>query len=141
MAIAEFTEPNVVDHRDAAIAALKPIASKLDEIYSGANSFDDEAWDLFGSASTKATKTIEAFEEEPCHSGSLHTALRGILALMRGAQLILEAKGDDRNIEEEGAFSLMQRHVPSMKSHVEALGQQSYLECGGRAVPVEVQHG
>ncbi|MDP3835041.1 MAG: hypothetical protein Q8Q82_13850 [Hydrogenophaga sp.] len=143
MAIAEFNEVSsrarAVDHRPAAVLALKPISEKINEIYCGANNFDDEAWDLIGVAGDKAVELIEQFETSPEHAGSMMISLRYIVALLRGAQLILQDMGDERNIEEEGAFSLLSRYVPEIRGNVETLGRQSNVERNGPAA--EVEHG
>lgn len=128
------------DQRAAAMTALKPIAEKLNDIYLGANGFDNDAWHMFGLAGDKAMELLEKFEQSKPHAGIVSCALKEVVALMRGAQLVLESKGDDRTIEEEGAFALMERHIPTMRGHVEAVGKQSYLERSGRPA-VEVQHG
>lgn len=128
------------DHSASAMTALKPIAEKLLDIYGGANSFDHDAWHLFGLAGDRAMELLETFEQSKPHAGIVSCALKEVLALMRGAQVVLESKGDDRTIEEEGAFALMERHVPVMRSHAEAVEKQSYLERNGRPA-FEVQHG
>lgn len=143
MASSESTKVvEVIDHRVGALAALKPIAEKINDMHCGANDMDHDAWNLVGMAGDQASELIEKSEEALAHSGSVGIDIERIVALMRGAHLILNAKGNDRSIEEEGAHSLLSRYVPIMQQHAEDLGRQSSAERSGRHTPVmEVQHG
>lgn len=132
----------VIDHRVGALAALKPIAEKVNDMHMGANDMDHDAWNLVGMAGDQASELIEKSEETLAHTGQVCGDIERIVALMQGAHLILDAKGNDRSIEEEGAHSLLSRYVPIMRQHAEDLDRQSIAERSGRrSIATEVQHG